>query len=64
MDFSEYPPDKMTKMYATMFGEEKAKDIMRIMDSGMLCNIFLLVTSMYLHNKEHFLNGDLFFSGV
>ena len=64
MDFTEFNPEKMTKLYLSMFGEEKMKDVMRIMDNGVMCNHFLAVTSMYLHNKENFLNGDLFLAGI
>jgi hypothetical protein len=64
MDFTEFNAEKMTKLYLSMFGEEKWKDMQRIMDSGILCNTYLFVTSMYLHNKEHFLNGDQFFAGI
>jgi hypothetical protein len=64
MDFTESNAEKMTKLYSSMFGEEKSKDLLRIMDSGILCNPYLLVTSMYMHNKENFLNGDQFFAGI
>ena len=64
MDFTEYNPDKMTKLYLSMFGEEKWKDLERILESGIMCNPYLVVTSMYLHNKENFLNGDQFFAGI
>ena len=63
MDLSENNPDEMIKLHKALAGEEKLGHFITIMDSGVSCSPFLAVTSMYLHNKNNFLNGDLFFSG-
>ena len=64
MDLSRSNPQKMTKMCKSMFGEEKFKDFMKIVESGVICNIFLFTTSLYLRNKLAFLKGDKFLEEI
>ena len=64
IDLSSYNPEKMTKMCKSMFGEEKFKDFMNIIESGVFCNIFLFVTSLYLNDKVNFLKGDQFLNKI
>ena len=64
IDLTSYNPEKMTKMCKSMFGEEKFKDFMNIVESGVFCNIFLFVTSLYLIDKVNFLKGDQFLNKI
>ena len=64
IDFSDRTPEKMESMLKSMLGEEKLADFTKMFNSGMACGIFLFLTSLYLHDKEMFLNGEQFLEEI
>ena len=59
-DYARQKPETLIKLLKSMFGEEKWNETQRIFGSGMLQSIFLMMTSMYLHNTDTFLKGSSF----
>jgi len=64
IDFSDRTPEKMESMLKSMLGEEKLADFTKMFNSGIACGIFLFLTSLYLHDKEMFLNGEQFLEEI
>ena len=64
MDFSDQTPEKMLKMLKGMLGEEKYEDFTKMFASGIVCEIFLFLTSLYLQDKEMFLKGEPFLDKI
>ena len=62
MEFCDNTPEKYTKFFKDIFGEEKWADLNKVFESGIIGNIFILMTSMYIHNKDSFLKGSSFFN--
>ena len=62
MEFCDNTPEKYTKFFKDIFGEEKWADLNKMFESGIIGNIFILMTSMYIHNKDSFLKGSSFFN--
>ena len=60
VDYARQKPETLIKLLKSMFGEEKWNETQRIFGSGMHQTIFLMMTSMYLHNKDAFLKGSSF----
>ena len=57
VDYARQKPETLIKLLKSMFGEEKWNETQRIFGSGMHQTIFLMMTSMYLHNKDAFLSS-------
>merc|ERR1719270_182616 len=64
MDFSDRTPEKMMKMLKGMMGEDKFADLTKMLDSGIVSEIFLFLTSLYLRDKEMFLKGEQFLDEI
>ena len=52
----------LEKFFKDIFGEEKWADLNKMFESGIIGSIFILMTSMYIHNKDSFLKGSSFFN--
>ena len=48
-------PSSLQKMFGVMSGEEKAKDLIDIFERGLLIRPVLVLTSLYVKDKENFL---------
>ena len=48
-------PSSLQKMFGVMSGEEKAKDLIAIFERGLLIRPVLVLTSLYVKDKENFL---------
>ena len=62
--YNEFNPEKYKNIFRMMFGEEKFKDLEKMISSGLFCNPFLLITSMYLNDKANFLLGPKFINNL
>ena len=63
-DHVDFNPPKLTKLYKSMFGEEKWEDLKKIMESGVFCTFFVFLTSLYLHDKDKFLEVGTFLNNI
>ena len=48
-------PEPFLNSFKGIFGEEKAKGMMKLFDQGPFNKCFLILTSLYVRDKENFL---------
>ena len=49
-------PDSMKKMMEDFVGKEKSGEVIKILEKGSTTKPYLILTGMYLQDKENFLN--------
>jgi len=52
---SDMKPETFEKMINSVIGEEKAQDFMKLIENGMFVKPILVLTSLYVKDKENFL---------
>ena len=48
-------PETFINLFRKMCGEEKAEGMMKVFKQGLFCKSFLILTSMYVKDKDNFL---------
>ena len=48
-------PESIINLFKNFAGEEKMKGFMKVLDKGLFSKSFLIMTSLYVRDKESFL---------